>query len=342
VDGRQHTPVKPEDLDGWIPARISWRSGEPFVEWRWLGERRLTEPFFGDTLNRALQNPFTLLFRQETPIGILRTRAEIRPGLRPAGLIFHMSRCGSTLVSQVLSASPENVVISESPALDSLLRGGTQVVTEQRIAWIPWIVGALAQQRTGQETRCFIKLDCWHTPYLPLLRKVFPDVPWIFVYRDPVEVLASHEGVPALWRVPGMLDPELIGTDLASVRLMDPLEYCARVLGEICERALSFRTDRLGRLVNYSELPEALWTTIGSHFGMALPAADIAIMRQTAQFNAKVPQVHFESDSQAKRSRASVHAAALAERWLSPAYQRLEQARKEQSYGAVCGAAAGS
>ena len=311
------------------------------MEWRWLGERRLTEPFFNDTLNRAVRDPFTLLFRHETPIGTLRSRAEIRPGLRLAGFILHMSRCGSTLVSQALSASPENLVISEAPALDSLLRGGTQVDPEQRITWIRWVVSALGQQRAGQETKCFIKLDCWHVPYLPLLRKAFPDVPWIFLYRDPLEVLASHELAPALWRVPGMLDPELIGTDLTSVRLMDPLEYCARVLGKICEAALSFRADRLGRLVNYTELPEASWTTIGSHFGMALPAADIAVMRHKAQFNAKVPQLHFESDSRAKRNRASAHAAALAERWLAPAYQRLEQARTEQNYGAADEAATG-
>jgi hypothetical protein len=328
--------VKPEDLDGWIPARVDWRNGEPSVQWRWLGEKRLTEPFFNDTMNRAVRNPFTLLFPHETPIGTLRLRAEIRPGLRPAGFIFHMSRCGSTLVSQVLSASPENVVISEAPALDALLRGGNEVDADQRVEWLRWIVSALGQQRAGHETRCFIKLDCWHTPYLPILRKAFPDVPWIFLYRDPVEVLASHEKTPALWRVPGMLDPELIGMDPASVRVMNPLEYCARVLGKICDGALSFRSDRLGRFVNYSELPEALWTTIGSHFGMTLPATDIAAMRQKAQFDAKVPQIHFESDSQAKRKRVSAHATVLAERWLAPAYQLLE------SYRAADAAATGA
>jgi hypothetical protein len=253
-----------------------------------------------------------------------------------------MSRCGSTLVSQVLSALPENVVVSEAPALDSLLRGGRQTETEQRVARIRWIVSALGQQRTGRETRCFIKLDCWHVPYLPLLRKAFPDVPWIFLYRDPEEVLASHEEVPALWRVPGMLEPEVTGMDLAGVRLIDPLEYCARVLGRICEEALTFRTDGLGRFVNYSELPEALWTTIGSHFGMALPAADVARMRRKAQFNARAPQVRFESDSQTRRNRASARAAELAERWMAPAYERLEQARAEQSYRAADGVATGT
>jgi hypothetical protein len=340
--------VRPEDLDGWIPSRIDWQSGEPSVEWRWLGERRLTEPFFNDTLDCSLQNPFAVLFRHQTPIGILRSRAEIRPGLRASGFIFHMSRCGSTLVSQLLSALPENVVISEAPPLDSLLRGGTQVETEQRVApeqqveWIRWIVSALGQQRTGQETRCFIKLDCWHIPYLPLLQSAFPHVPWIFLYRDPVEVLTSHERMPALWRAPGMLDPELTGIGLDNALVMDPLEYCARILRRICEGALSFRGDPLGRFVNYGELPEALWTTVGGHFGMALRTADIATMRQKAQFNAKLPQIQFESDSAAKRERASAHAVTLAERCLVPAYHLLEEARSGQNYRAGQGAGTGA
>ena len=319
-----------QDLDGWIPSRVNWQGGEPVVEWRWLGERRLKDPFFNDTLSRALQNPFTLLFRHETPLGTLRSHAETRPGLKTAGLVFHMSRCGSTLASQALSASPENVVISEAPALDSLLRGGIQVDTEQRVAWIRWIVSALGQQRSGQETRCFIKLDCWHVPYLPLLRKALPDVPWIFLYRDPVEVLASHEGELALWRVPGMLDSQLIGVDPERVWLMDPMEYCARVLGKICESALNVRTDALGRFVNYRELPEALWTIVASHFGIVLSPGDIGLMRQRAQFNAKVPHLPFEIDNQTKRDRASAHVAVLAERWLAPAYRGLEQLSTEQ------------
>jgi len=252
-----------------------------------------------------------------------------------------MSRCGSTLAAQVLSALPQHVVISEAPVLDTLLRGGDPADTDERVAWIRWVVSALGQKRAGRETRCFIKLDCWHVPYLPLLRKAMPDVPWIFLYRDPVEVMASHEAAPALWRVPGMLDPQTIGMDLPSALHLDPLEYCARILQKICEGAVSFGTDPLGRLVNYSELPDAVWTTVASHFGLTFSSADIAAMKEKAQFNAKTPQILFESDGKQKRDRASDRAAAIAERWLTPVYRRLEQARTEQIYPAAAGAVTG-
>ncbi len=140
--------------------------------------------------------------------------------------------------------------------------------------------------------------------------------------------------MPALWRVPGMLDPELIGADLTSVRLMDPLEYCARVLGKICEGALSFRFRPAGQVRELLGAPRGIVDDHGQPLrDGVLPAADIVAMRQKAQFNAKEPQLHFESDNQAKRNRGrSAHrrcpggSAGLASRL----HQRLECSRTEQ------------
>jgi hypothetical protein len=306
--------VKIPDLDGWIPSRVRWRDSEPVVEWIWLGERRFTEPFFSDTLNRAVRNPFTLLFRHETSIDVLGERHMRCPGIKPSGLIFHMSRCGSTLISQLLSSLPSAIAISEAPPLDSLLRHGPQLAEEQRAIWIRWLISALGQRRNGGETHYFIKLDCWHMPYLPILRRALPGVPWIFVYRDPLEVLASHQLIPALWSVPGMLDKNC---------RMDRLEYCASVIEKICESALSFDRDAMGRFVNYTELPQAVWTTIASHFGLKLSPAEIAAMENQSSFDAKSSGIYFERDSEAKRRRASAQVAKLADR-LSPLYERLE------------------
>jgi hypothetical protein len=306
--------VKIPDLDGWIPSRIRWRDSKPVVEWIWLSDRRFTEPFFSDTLSLAVRNPFTLLFRHETSIEALGERHERCPGLKPSGLIFHMSRCGSTLVSQLLSASRGAIVISEPPPLDSLLRGRPQLTEEQRAIWIEWLISALGQARSGRETHYFLKLDCWHMPYLPILRRALPDVPWIFVYRDPLEVLASHQLIPALWSVPGMLDEN---------HRMDRLEYCADVLEKICESALEFKDDAKGRFINYTELPQAAWTAIASHFGLTLSPAEIAAMQNQSSFDAKSSGLYFESDGEAKRRRASVQVVTLAAR-LYPLYRRLQ------------------
>src|SRR5678816_558328 len=104
--------------------------------------------------------------------------------------IFHMSRCGSTLVAQMLAALERNIVISEARPIDQVL--GAKVDEERRIAWLRWIVNALAQRRRPAEEFFFIKLDAWHVLHLPLIQRAFPNTPWVFLYRDPIEVMVSQ------------------------------------------------------------------------------------------------------------------------------------------------------
>src|SRR5687767_15028620 len=101
-------------LEGWVPLRFLTREGGTFVDWAYLGNERLTDPFFEQTITRCLADPANLLFRHETPIEVLRELYEEHRGIEPNGLIFHMSRCGSTLIAQMLAAVSRNIVISEA------------------------------------------------------------------------------------------------------------------------------------------------------------------------------------------------------------------------------------
>ena len=38
----------------WIPGRIYWRDAQPMMDWVHLGARRLTDPFFAQTLNACV------------------------------------------------------------------------------------------------------------------------------------------------------------------------------------------------------------------------------------------------------------------------------------------------
>ena len=96
----------------WAPAQIRWTPSGPLVDWCHLGDLRFADPFFEQTIERAMAHPFNLLFRRATSLAAMGEPAQ--PELKPAGLIFHMSRCGSTLVSRMLAASPENMVLSET------------------------------------------------------------------------------------------------------------------------------------------------------------------------------------------------------------------------------------
>src|SRR5438128_11548121 len=109
-------------LEGWIPVRHYWSEGRPIVEWCYLGRHGFDGSSFNQTIEECLRSPFNLLFRHRTPIELLRDWAALRPGLKPAGFVFHSSPCSSTLVSRTLASVPANIVISEARTIDSILR----------------------------------------------------------------------------------------------------------------------------------------------------------------------------------------------------------------------------
>lgn len=313
---------KPAD---WVPSTIRWSASGPRVEWCHLGALRFTDPFFEQTLERAMMHPFNLLFAHRTPLVDLMKEA--KPDLRLAGLIFHMSRCGSTVVTQMLAALTRNVVLSEPAPIDQILRIWDRlpdVPQPELVQCLRGMVAALGRRRRFEERDLFVKLDAWHILRLPLIRSAFPDVPWIFLYRDPVEVMASI----AKWRpaqmFPGRINPALLGMEQSAPLAMPLDEYGARVLETVYTAALQHRG---GLLVQYGELPEAACGKVLDHFGLPYGQAELAAMRAAAQMDAKNPALRFQPDGEAKQRGASEEIRALAEKRLAPLYARLEALR---------------
>ncbi|MEA2904170.1 MAG: hypothetical protein QOI12_1557 [Alphaproteobacteria bacterium] len=320
------TPLPPK---GWLPIGTSWQQAELYVQWAYFGEQRLREPFFEGSVQRRLFKPFNRLFRYSTPVAKLAGWLQAHPSLRPAGFIFHMSRCGSTLVSQMLAALAQNVVISEASPIDAVVRARhvrPDLSNEQHDLWLAWMIGALGQPRSGDERRYFIKLDCWHTLALPLFRRAFPEVPWVFMYRDPVEVLVSQLRMPGLQMIQGALGPDLFGIT-PSDGWLKPEDYCARVLARICEPVLQHYAGGAAMLVNYHQLPQALWTTIMPHFGVQCSDGDRIAMSAAARYDAKTPTFEFTPDVHGKQQEATAAVRTIADQRLGELYRRLEALR---------------
>ena len=314
-----HSP----DLRGWLPVSISKHTAEPIVEWCRFGTRRFTEAFFDHTVQNAMREPFNLLFRHQTPLDALLDWQRHSPGLQPSGLIFHMSRCGSTLAAQMLAALPGHIVLSEPPPLDAILRCDRRGASDdQRIAWLRAWMSAISQPRNGEQ-RLFVKLDAWHTFDLPLLRRAFPDTPWIFLYRNPIEVMVSAMKAPGMHLVPNLIDMNLSGIDPAAAQHMPQAEYIARVLAALLRCALRHIAPLGGKAFAYSHLPDAVASDIAPHFHLTLSAEQIAVMQAKTPFHAKTPQLFFEPDTQIKQQEASAEARALSAAMLDPLYAQL-------------------
>jgi hypothetical protein len=332
--------MSPHPLDGWMPIRLYREStAGVMVDWCDMGGVEFTDPFFSDTVTRRLRDPYALLFRQRTTIDELVEYAEqVEPAL-PAGFVYHMSRCGSTLVTQLLARSPRHLVLSEPAPVESLLQvmlrsadGGDERWTTRLRA----LLAVMARPRNGGGQRCVVKLDAWHALALPLLRRAVPEVPWVFVHRDPVEVLVSHARERSAQMLAGLVPPWLLGLSLADAAVLSSDEYAARVIGCICEAALAHLDDD-GLAVAYDDLPEAVWTTIAPHFGLHLDATDVERMRANSGDDAKRPGRSFTPDSADKRASASAQLRAVAGRWATPAWSRLPGL--ERGVSAAVGAA---
>jgi hypothetical protein len=311
-------------MSQWVPERVRWGGTGPLVDWIHGGGRRFTEPFFEDTVRRFRREPSAVEIWRQTGMEEVEAWAGGHPGLRPAGFVFHMSRCGSTLISQMLAALLRNRVMSEAMPLDDVQRLAfrrPELDAEQLAGWLRAMVSALGQPAAETERNYFVKWDCWHTHQLALIRRAFPETPWIFLYRDPVEVLVSQMRNPGAWTVPGTLEAGLTGgADGRAGRE----EYCAQLLAGICRAAI----DQRAILVNYTELPEAVCGGLAAYFGVEYSAGERQQMRAAARFDAKSRQFTFASDGEAKRGAASQRTVEAAGRWLGGIYRELERLRK--------------
>ncbi len=306
----------------WLPSQLVWSGSVPAIDWLHHGGQRLIHPFYADSVHRVRSLPFNRLFRVRTRLDALAPAVLNAPAPAPDGFIFHMSRCGSTLVSQMLAAVPENIMVSEAGVLDEVLQ--LTVAGHIGVEAFQAIVHALLRDRSGTTRRRFIKLDSWHTLALPLFRHAFPDVPWIFLYRDPVEVLVSQKRSPGIQIVRGALPAITGGDDL------HPDEYAAWLLDRICRGALESSDDSNALLVNYRALPGAVQSEILPHFGIDADAAELALMVAAGGRNSKAPDQVFVADAAAKQAEAKEDMRAVAGRFMAESYAALEAARMRQ------------
>jgi hypothetical protein len=302
------------DLARWTPVRLSLQPPDAVIDWCDLGGIRFEEPFFDQTVARWAERPLVRTSLQELAL------LDAEPSLEPAGFVFHMSRCGSTLVSRLLSTLPGMVVASEPGPVNALLELDPDLVDPAaRATVLRLLIRALGRIRFGDERHYVVKLSSWNVRLLPLFRAAFPEVPWVFVHREPAEVMASILSGPPGWmqlrRFPRQAG-YLFGLDPAAVETMIPEEFCARTLAALIEAWLA-EAPPDAVTVDYRTLPTAIWQRVAPAFGLELQDEDIARMAEEARYSAKEPgrRVFAAPSPQSERPAA----ASL----IEPAYRRL-------------------
>jgi hypothetical protein len=207
-------------------------------------------------------------------------------------------------------------VISEAPPID-------QAIVEN----LPELRAVI--QAFGGPQPYVVKLDAWHIHSMALIRETFPETPWMFLFRNPVEVLVSLMRSPGRHALPGALDPGMLGMARQDITLRRG-EWAARVLAAICRSALR---DRGGLFVDYCQLPEAVWDSVAPNFGLHLTEDQIARMQDAARFDAKHPAATFASDTLQKQTSGQEFGALIRATELDALYSQLTSARLRQGAG---------
>jgi hypothetical protein len=308
---------------GWLPTRSVFTPEGPAFDWLWFGSKPLNQPFFEDEVRRAGALPLNWLLRIRTGLPALIAGADSHHSLPLQGMVFHMSRCGSTLAAQMLGAVPGHAVSSEPEPLDAVLRWCAEsgAGLDLAKAAIRAMVAALGRVRVAGETRHFIKMEVWHTLFLPLLRQVFPDVNWIYLHRDPVEVLVSLRDMPSHHIIPSVIPPGYFG--LNELPDLPPHEFASFVLAHLGSAVADQWQLGGGLVIDYPLIRIAMPGSVARHFGLSLSEAELAQMERAATRDAKDPGKAFSDDTARKRAAAGPEILATADHWLMPVRDRL-------------------
>jgi hypothetical protein len=312
------------DVGRWTPIRVHDGAGEPLVDWCHTAGIDFTDPFFDETVQRGFRHPFRLLFRHQTPIDHLDALLAATPGLPIAGVILHLSRSGSTLVTQALGALPEILALSEPATLGSVLFADAPEADRSR--WFRQLLAALAQPRRAGQRRVVVKLDAWAILVLPIIRVACPDTPVVFIHRDPVEVLVSHRRHRGFHMIPGTLDPAHLGPPAGDRPSTDLNEYGAFVLGRLLAAAVE-HLEPGDLVVDHAQLPQAIADAVAPHFDLTIDAEGQRRIAAAATRDAKNPVLPYADDRTVTHARADAHLRAVVDRWTRPALEALRARR---------------
>ncbi|MDG9670270.1 hypothetical protein ONV78_21205 [Hahella sp. CR1] len=317
-------PDLPLLLRQWTPVR--YVAARKRVIWGVAPTARDWAPFWDERIaTQRARSIFGSIIKPATGIEYLIRHSHLFNEVRPAGFIFHLSRCGSTLASNLLAVSPAHCVISESSVLTELLLD-KELTGSQKAEALRFLLAAQGLAGGGDQD-LIVKWNAWDIGFWPLLRQLYPDTPSVFVIRRPEEILASHQ--------------RLAGRHMAATDLSVLSHLVAKVDDAASDVLLSYQMEVLGALMNsmaqsldssvlvvdYTELPDAAENRIADHFGVSFSADDLQRLKSRAGQYSKDPSRSFQGDSEDKRRLFSAQDASMISQKLDGLYTRLLEAR---------------
>jgi hypothetical protein len=288
-------------LKNWIPYKLEIIDNEAYCKWIDTEGINFTHPFFAESIiackqKANMQKPPRRVHSASTLYQMQQWGKAI-DAVAPTVFIFHVSRCGSTLAAQLLGLLNNAISVSETPFLNELLLNQKDLAIKNTIDFSAAYHAAInwyGQKRKGNEQHLFIKTDSWHIMFYAQLRQLYPTTPFVFLYRNPIEILASHQRRRGIQAVPGLLNPAIFGFDAQAIKGKTLDNYLADVLTVYFTQLLAIKaTDTNSLFINYNEGASAILQKILAISNMTIIEEKTREIEKRSYFNAKYPNEPF-------------------------------------------------
>ena len=313
----------------WLPIHLVLHPKRSSVTWLDFGNMPLAEPFFAQSVSRRKQDPLHRV--RTTSVSALSVTGQ---SVAPSGFVFHISRCGSTMVANALRTVPGTIVISEAQPIGQVLAATNQELEmDAESDWetrkgdlLQDLIRSLGQVQRGDEKSLIIKFSSWSILQLDFVRRLWPEVPVLVIVRDPLEVMVSCLQQPPGWmrlKQNPLSAKRTFGWSEETIVAMARQEYCARALAMFL-RAGGRNAGPLCRVIDYADLNADSIFEIAGFFGLS--GIDLQSIRQSLSTYSKDPtgQKKFSGDRERKQSLATDVVRSECSRFALPAYLEIK------------------
>lgn len=259
------------------------------------------------------------------------------PVSSPTGFIFHETRCGSTLVANMIASVDTNIMWSESTGPWKLMHTCPKCSKENQIVpWLKVIIGAMS--RSANHNQFYYKFQS--SEDIDAVTSAFPEVPWIFIFREPVEVMMSRLGAQRIGmegmekEVAARVEKGMAGIKPKSNKPGREVTTAQQLSG-LCKKAIQAfeKNPEKGMMVEYPSIPVGIVETVlPNHYQVEVTPWESERMMNATQTYSKVASFSkgstdskFTEDTGTKHEAASVAVTEAAQKFLYPDFYKLRE-----------------
>mmetsp|Transcript_18911 Transcript_18911/g.27969 ORF Transcript_18911/g.27969 Transcript_18911/m.27969 type:complete len:422 (-) Transcript_18911:777-2042(-) len=250
--------------------------------------------------------------------------------LEKAGFIYHESRCGSTLAANMITvADPDASRLYSEP------KPLTSAATTQNKRLVRDVMYLLGRSNDFNEKRVFYKMRSTLANDISAMPK---NVPWVFFYRNPQDVLASHFNPTEAKRViclnsrkhPHKNEVQMATQYGKDHKSLPDADVCALRLSSIVQSVLDqHNRTQAGHFVNYESLPNSVWETVlPDYFNLDVNDEMIERMKEISGVYSKTSwtrkEIKWDDEGQEKADLKKSQRKAV-KKYMSKQYEFLEE-----------------